>query len=1687
MDTARVAFFKALKSFPRWMDVRKRPTKSVGGKLLQSIMDEQENIIKAYEAFKKDFFLLSYVGRENTILDHVYVYQIGNVNILDVVIEGCKAKLTEDPRKFVEDFDNYCLYQEDYIMMSEKNAPKDKMIRLTINDYVYGGKMKRLPIWNIFDEFAMFLSLERFDEESNGELMRRCFAAFKNSTNSTEEGIKNTIVNAVMNAAPVEADAIRIEAPTPENMRGMDSSGEEIYEKLVQFNHDIFRAKKWDMDTWEHGFKQLDFIPHDWDVPVKISQDGVGQMDDLKVSFSQDVKDPETTNLDITGYKADSVAINNYVLSQNIKKSIPLKLEQYKNMLKAKKVEYKITATPVTEIKTPNKIQVQSYMKVTGTSTQYLEDILLSEKGLTVNESGALKPAHDYKLIFKARTPYSDMIIDKLDFTDNGTTKSLLKETDAFKKVEGSLRGIDTSTHITSVGQLKSYSNIVNTQEGMRIQPGQLKGEFTVDVTGMCGAYFVIDHDAEAEDITYNHGLVTHSKDVVEDGNGSLVANSTTTGSTITIDVEGYNLSFDYVNSSKMGSCSVVVMVDEQLDTKNSGLWTDTKSFNEKYDSCKKIHVEITKMGLHPFEITNIKAKRYRIECNLVNKENQTDLLDLTYGKAIPYLTDPSAKNTLQVNIWNYGSMTPYIHFVHIGATMEYVTYEVNNIKTTMSPSLDIRTTCRVELYDTTGEEYTLVDDDYSTRKTYTNSSSDDIYVPIDTSKFIEILQSSRKIETALRNGKTTKCIRMRPGETLKEIKIKGVSYTLKSSENIAKLIGINKDEKIFICSNAKGFIIKDESKHKERIVKILRSKFPSMAETFSLVNAPNGMTAVFVTDEENDKSTTGASFDRNFEYFYITSNQDTAYIAYNNTTMFQSDVKGIPVVNTFSPILDTTKAMYYEISDVVQGGEKTSVLFEKGTEPPEKWRLGLQVQGANPSTVVIHTDMQYSNSDSYDLEADRLNESYTISSKISLPANVTIGGVSQELARYIITPPENIRITYKENNCKEPDIIVEEDGFNKLYYSNVVKILDIQQGGISIPQSKYYLLNGKMPDGGKEGIVVWTDDSLHGKKVDIYYTYRIPESMHYASMNDLYELVGYSTDAYRKINTRPIHIEDMHDGDKSVLDFGSEKPDKIIVQCSNQNFDAAIDGENVKVKKNVKENQALIKTGYYYDNFDEYFLYNHLHQEKIDRMNGVELFNVRINAGVFEFIRKSTNHLRDSAFSPARMDVLCDINCKINKRLQFNSDLKAITACDAYNMWSTFNMNVEMKAGYNGLGIQFASTDNPAYAIMDISHIAKPGMLLTYLQRGENFQTYIMEECLDDDDLPMVKSIYAKRYAKVERNDKNLAAYRFPEDLNTKLRHYLMVQGSGIIDDIIAKKQEPTDDIEKLHKKTLNCIRFAVSEPFMSETKLPMNFDIVGNKLDGLDITKSGLIITGSNVDWGLTKIYDIQDDIKSCKIKNGILKHGAFYAEEKDATLRTPIFFLVNNAAMKSVIVKVNDVIIDKMYGFDIKVLTSSSEYGPFKEISDQPKTNMARIIASKLSPYVQIEINIPAGRVIQSVEVYAEYIENADSPLHVYPNRNGTLISKIYDTTYRASYQLASIDGTFSDKKHTKLYMRGLRRDTGHEVWTKWYPQDLDDTLQTVTPHIFEDYQMFQFKLVLDSSRAECLIKNYVLEVV
>ena len=105
-----------------------------------------------------------------------------------------------------------------------------------------------------------------------------------------------------------------------------------------------------------------------------------------------------------------------------------------------------------------------------------------------------------------------------------------------------------------------------------------------------------------------------------------------------------------------------------------------------------------------------------------------------------------------------------------------------------------------------------------------------------------------------------------------------------------------------------------------------------------------------------------------------------------------------------------------------------------------------------------------------------------------------------------------------------------------------------------------------------------------------------------------------------------------------------------------------------------------------------------------------------------------------------------------------------------------------------------------------------------------------------------------------------------------------------------------------------------------------------------------------------------------------------------------------------------------------------------------------------------------------------------------MHITPNEYGEIVTKVYDTTYKAAFKPVRIEGQGKNTDKIRLFIRGCKEDSTHEVWTQWYEYQLNSQLEIVNePHIFEDYHLFQFKIAVNDSDAEISVKSFVFEVV
>jgi len=1649
----------ALDFFPEWMDINKRFRTSRGGKLLSAFTEEQDSLCKEFKDFEKSFFLKTYDKKEDEVLETVWISLVGELPT--ITMKSPALEVTESAREFLRDIRKYVLYQGGYLVFGEDPGPEIKYE--TIDKYIHSANTSKQHLWNIFDEYALFSGIDRYDGETNAELVKRIYAVYRNPTSSAEAGLKNAIINSVINYDNLLPEEILFEEPNGENIFEKDENGSTIYDEISELNQDSAKDKVWNQSYWENNFKQTTYIPNEWDKELSTYQNGTGQGGDLKVKMSSDSAD-ETTDIYVTGYKANQITVNEYIRKQGIQKTIPLKLKRYRDELISKDVKYKITASDAQEIDS-NTIYVKSKQHITGEIQTPVSEIIL-DKGNLTEEVGALpEVGQKYDLTFYPRSEYSDMTISKCDLVyDEKTSKSLLKEQGAFKFNGGVLRNSDVKFHITQVKTFDSYDNVVDNLEGFTLGDKGTVGTMDLDISGLEGQLLMPSYTCREMNYTNDENFVKTTGSFALVDSKNIESHSVDSASTVTIDINCNSLSYTFAaaaDAAKQGSISIMFSIDGKLDPEKSGLYTKAKTFHYEFDHMARVKVVITKAGMLPVTIRNITAARYTVTYSFDHGE-------MIYAQNYMRLPIGYGKNVMHIRVTSMSIYAPQFQYIHIGPSLLKSSYTISNVEIDKKASFAIETNCRVELR----KNGTLVDSDYDTHTSYVNQTDSDAPVIIDISRYSNITASSPVINTIAYHGSNAATFSVKPGESIRYITFSGEVTRNTGEQTLSTILNLSTDDKLFISGTSDGFIIKNGEQ--TRVVSIYPRDLPVKSDQFEFSGLPDNVRGVFILDAlhnntiESSKISSAA-----FDHCFLRPTKYNTYIAYNSVQLLQPSMKNIPVINTFFPAIPNGKLIYMTVeSPTLENGEKVDIEFEKSDGSDTyytDWALG-----ENHLGLRVAYDLEFGNNTSYQLDVDNLNESFTLSNNIELEDSYQIGDTSYDLARYLIIPPDDMKVSYQKETTVE-ELYIEEDGFNKLWYSNATEILDINCGGKKLHESSYSLL----PDA---GIVTWKLGKEYvGQKVKITYQYLRPKSLEFKDVSSLYEIIGYPVDAYEVINKTPIVYKKLKDGEQRELQFEDGPASRIIVHTNNSDFYTTLSGPVVTVHRYPDRNVAIVQSGYYYDGKDEYYLYSDDDTDSVNRMEDIELKNISRTANTLQGSPESNNYVLDTVMTNGdHLEKICVIDCHDDQdRIEGVSDFKATTACDSYQLWRSFGMNISLVPSINGLGINFQKKESAAYALLNITQAIKSNSWLSFYADA-GIDAYIMKEIYAGVDR-MARSIFCQSIGQCERDDKYLT-YHF-ENLEEETRYYLCIMGSGAIDDIIL--EDSLD--ETRHTKFIDSIQLDIPEQTHKRMLVKEAFTSEGNREDNAEIAQDGRIETGSSIDWGVTRIAEFKDNFDEFVGYRVGLRKNAFYTGTEAGTITSPWTYLPDHENVLALYIKINDVLVDGFRFFNIHVQTSPTQNGDnLREVLLDKKTNMVSVVGSELDSFVRIVVEIPANRVIENIEIYARYAENAKHDLHVLPRVNGSVITKVYDLVTSANYRLRRIEGSATNLKNIEISVRGCREDDNSIVWTDWYSAKLNNRLGFSDSHVFYDYRYFQLKIEINDTSASIKIDNIVFEV-
>lgn len=1658
--------------FPTWMEIRKRVNTSAGGQLLVAEAESFALIQEAIDNYKKDFFIDRYENQEDEIVAFVYKYQVGIIDPTKLTLLSPVVTLTESLDDFYAST-GHVYYEDGYLYLRIEDISGNK-ISFNYNGYVSSGIIEKMHVWNVFDEFAVFVGLERHVNEKNSELKKRILNSWKKPMNSTTTGLKNTILNELLILDPtLTVEEIKIEGQTPDNLVKYYEEFGSVIEKLAYINRDLARTKRWDIDTWIYQYKSIDYIPHAWDVAIEAYANGIGFEGDLKVEL---VNPNRSAVANIKLYEQSSTKIQDYFKNNSMKKNIALKLKRYSNVLNPIIVKYKITASEVLDI-TDSGIEVVSYKTIKGEEERYVVDIAESVGNVQIDDKSLLPNNKNYKLVFEPTSEFYAMQVQECNvesYDSNGNktkTQSLLTETQGFVLKNGSLISANMASYAEKVSDYIKTTNAIDTANGIEINNISNHAVLEYDLTNLGNKQLIVAYDCKSSPI--DNSIINQYGFYMDQ---QAQWNSDYTGNTphfISFELLANKISFDVVGNG----CTILTTIN--------GVQTVTPvvgniSYSTPiFDMPETISIVITSPGTIQFAVSNIKYAKYEFKLSTQNYA----LIKFTNAYGIP---DNAGK--LFVDIMTYTGFSPALKYLYVGSTLKTVKYETPIISyENLGRKLVVKSNCNVKLVEVDNSGVIVsTTDNFEPYPVYI-ATNDNAYVKLNLEEYISVFGVklvNGKVETT--SDEDIIFIRLKAGQQISKVKIDGERQTIIKKMNLYQMIGVTKSSEVKLYASKLMSGVFVEYQNLTTQYELNYSTISGNgADRFELINTPENIECAFVATNDGSIEVT-KRIDHAFSVIHLYPKASTTYIAYNESKVIKEETKAIQIVNLFSPFIPTNVLMLYTVECISVNG---TVRFDTASSfnAMHSWSLGrnnLAIKVVIDKTAVEHYEVEKMNLD---------EETLLTSNVVELDRFYTLpSGEMIELSKYIVESTDTIiykKATVLDTPESKPEFyhsenfIIEDDGFNKLRYSNVDKLIYIgtvpyaENLSSNIPPEDYDIMN-------EEGIVIWNNKVLESsaQRIYIYYTIRIPDYI-VPNINDLYKMIEYDLSAYKEIES--FEANNIKDG--SVVNLAThpkynrvKNTGKIVIKFNAPGFKADITNDIITFRNVSKSNTVAVKTGYYYDDGQEYFMFSDKTADTINQYNMVSLFNVNNYEGTMVFNKRSSNLIKNSVMEKKKIDDIFNLNLKEDSVISGVSTLNSITACDNYNYWTTFGTKLSLVKGLNGLGIKLNPIIENGYAYIDISKRLHKDSEISFFAQND-IEIYLGKE-IKVNGISLSKTVSIVPVVKIPKGIDNIGVYRFvPEDA---YKYYLIVKGSGIIDDIII--QDATKSRGNVHKKNIDFLFNEIEETILNDYTCKLFFDADGYTSEGTEVNAEGQIINSSSISWGLTllKIFNDQKSWSRCKLDKIKLEDGIIKTlEGKIGTLETEAIYIGNVNTIKNVVFKINDVTFDNMTGFSVRIFASSTLNGEYREIFTT-KNNVGYITGKYLLSYIKMIITIPEKKVINDIGFFAEYKSDHNVAPAEVPINNGSFVSKIFDSNYESGYKVKNINlDSISSQNDVVIQIRGARGD----VWTEWKDVKINASGNVLNSVTFDNYRFFQFKVQLRTKRAYVKIESIDLEVV
>lgn len=1490
-----------------------------------------------------------------------------------------------------------------------------------------------------------------------------------------------------MDIAPeVTEEDIVIEKLTPDNLAKPYKEFKNLLDMLSSINRDVLKDKRWDLDKWSYDFKSITFLDNVWDDVIEQYQNGIGYKDDLKVFIADDEK---TTDADIVLYDKSLEKLEKYVADKHINKNIKFKLKRFENILNPINAKYAIKASEAVDI-TNEEIELSVYESNNKKEARKIEEIYKLGKDVIALDNSKLTDSKPYRLEFYSNSNYDNMKISKAKVIYKHKTtgeitevKNLLKAAPGFTvNASGELVNTSIKKTIKSINHFNQYENLMDSNDGITLAPGKTNGKGIVNISGLGLNIVRFEYDHSLVDLPIS--LIKKNQYCYWKDNELIFRYDINKERRFEIDTEANEISFNLIE----GEVDLFVERDGVSSYQKLKAPCKWSSLTSDKPSKLKILAVSNHNGI-------VRFKDFKYSCHTID-------LKLKYGQMIQeedgYRLPNFSLNDLIVSISSSSASAPVLKSIYIGGDTRQLRYKTEIIepRINMDRIIEITTNGLTNLLHVDAVGNTIYSNENYVPATSYKAVSDDAWIRLDTSQYEsikEITTSTGSIHVIEESGKQYYNIVLKNGQTVNSVIIDGVKNTPVRTISLHDMVKCyfkdfdSQEDKIYASRLCKGLIISDEDPDnpKTLIVNITSSIFKGIdANMYKFTKIPTFLTTSF---NSNDSEVFSTQTVLPFTSISFIPGGTKVYNAINESYIYTGELRNIKITNNFYPLITDNKLMYYEV-EPYESDIKYSVRFDDSINTDASfetllpWSLGLR-------NIAIKTPIDLSNTENYEISEIEISDDVLLNRYVELKNSYKISNNNEIFTnRYMIIPPANCEVLYERySDSQNPNLIVqeemimEEDGFTKLMYSNIDEILYTGfspfAGQNVIDVKDYQILKD-------EGIIVWTNKNYidAARKVYIRYTIKNPIAI-LLSEDELYKAIGYNVDAYDEINRLKLtNIEDGFRFDlKQIPEY--EEVDLVYTSCSSPSFQAQGEDNIVTFKKISEKETILVKTGYYYINGKEYYLFPSKDEIELKEEKFIDMNNIELSGDEITLMKKTNNYVRNSEMLFRGINDLYNFDAS-KSDIKGVSAINSLTACDSFNDWHTFGMNMYFKDGLNQLGLSFSPQIPNGYAYLELTDYLKDGDNHISFWADNTLEVYIGEE-KKYLNLEFHDSINIKLNQEIPYRDDPFRNAVIKKENNSRV--YLIVKNHGTIDDIILNQEIGAISA---HTKNIDLLGLKISEGVKSGQSFRIFVNSNKHAVNkGASLTKDGYIKTASNMYWGVSPIavYESKEDFSTCSSLNVHMENDYLKTGKTEGYIETAPIFLSNPSTIKRLVFKVNEIGFDNMRGMKVQILSSNTRAGDYIPVSSF-NDNYGYVYGDSLLRYIKIKITIPENKFINNFSIYAEFKSTEHNAPKVFMPSTGYLLSKVHDAQYSSDYRLRSINiDKISNINDVEILIRSSRDEYSADVWMPWQKIKLTDNLKLKEEIIFKNTRFFQVKVLLKTNNAFVKINNLNIEVI